>query len=73
MCEDIDYPVYGTQGGGLAQFKDGKAVFIEAPKDFPELKVGDEVPERWDLQPANDAAHQAAYEDDLDARHPEEM
>lgn len=51
-----DFPVWGTQGGGLVREVDGKYLFVEAPKDFPELTVGSEMPEEWGLAAANDLA-----------------
>jgi len=55
-----DYPVYGTQGGGLAREVNGVFVFIEKP-DCPGFDVGDELPEEWDVIPANVMAR-----DDMD-------
>jgi hypothetical protein len=49
------FPVYGTQGGGLAREVNGKYIFVEKP-DCPGLDIGDEVPEQWDLIPANQSA-----------------
>ena len=55
--EDYKYPVWGTQGGGLARRVGGiYYVFVKAPDDCPELGVGDEVPDLWDLAPANNLA-----------------
>jgi len=50
-----NFPVYGTQGGGLARNVEGKFIFVEKP-DCPGLSVGDEVPEQWDIIPANQLA-----------------
>lgn len=52
-----DYPVYGTQGGGLVRFIEGKAYFVEKP-DCPGVDVGDQMHEEWDVQPANELARQ---------------
>jgi len=56
-----NYPVYGTQGGGLAREVNGVFIFIEQP-DCPGLQVGDEVPCEWDLQPANNLAQEKGNE-----------
>jgi len=49
------YPVWATQGGGLARQMGKTFIFIEKP-DCPGLDVGDDVPEEWDLQPVNEPA-----------------
>jgi hypothetical protein len=55
MTKEYDFPVYATQGGGVAR-KSGKLfIFVEAP-NCPGLDVGDAVPEEWDIVPINDAA-----------------
>jgi len=56
VVRTYDYPVWGTQGGGLAREVDGTYVFVEAPPSIPSLEIGDEVPEEWDLIPANERA-----------------
>ena len=56
MEQEYQYPVYGTQGGGLARWTGHKWIFVTKPSDGTGLDVGDEVPEMWDLQPANDLA-----------------
>ncbi len=50
--KDYNFPVYGTQGGGLAREVNGTFIFVEKP-DVSGLDVGDEVPEMWGLIPAN--------------------
>ncbi len=55
MGRIYNYPVWATQGGGLAREVGGKCIFIEEP-DCPGLDVGDEVPEEWGLAPANEMA-----------------
>ncbi len=43
------FPVYATQGGGLArEVAIDKYVFVEAPPDCFGLRVGEEVPTDWD-------------------------
>jgi hypothetical protein len=60
--KDYDYPVYATQGGGLATFRGRDTlIFVEAPPAGMGLDVGDEVPHEWDYQPANELAR---YESD---------
>lgn len=58
------FPVWGTQGGGLVREANGMYVFVEAPTDFPELGVGDELPEQWSLAPANELARAEMERDD---------
>ena len=55
------YPVWGTQGGGLVRFVRDKYIFITKP-DCPGLDVGDEMPEEWDVAPANELAFQELEE-----------
>ena len=52
------YAVFGTQGGGYVRWDDSLQdyVFVEPPEDTPELRVGDRLPEKWDLIPANSQA-----------------
>ncbi len=62
--EDRNYPVYGTQGGGLVrELRHANVffyIFIEAPQDASlGIKVGDDMPEGWDYQPVNEAARRA--------------
>ncbi len=54
---EYNFPVFATQGGGLArQVGDSDTfIFVEA-SDCPGLGVGDFVPKEWDLIPANRAA-----------------
>jgi len=59
-----NFPVYGTQGGGLAKEEYGVFVFIEAP-DCPGLAIGDKVPDEWDLAPANAKARAKSEQDCL--------
>lgn len=55
MSRVYDFPVYGTQGGGLAREVNGTFIFVTKP-DCPGLDVGDEVPREWGLVAANDLA-----------------
>lgn len=73
MEKTYNFPVFGTQGGGLVrEIKTGKGytyIFVEKP-DCPGLDVGDTMPEQWDLIPANQQARDAINdeqfgEDDL--------
>lgn len=57
MNRVYQFPVYGTQGGGLVRETGGKFIFIEKP-NCPGLDVGDEMPKEWDYQPANKFARQ---------------
>ena len=60
--EDYRYPVWGTQGGGLAREVNGVFIFIKDP-GCPGLGVGDEVPQEWGLQPANQLAREEDQEE----------
>ena len=55
VAKSYDFPVYGTQGGGLARRSGGLFFFIEAP-DCPGLDIGDAVPAEWDITAANSLA-----------------
>jgi hypothetical protein len=57
-AKEYPFPVFGTQGGGLARQigRTGQTfIFVEAP-DCPGLDVGDTVPQEWGLAPANQPA-----------------
>lgn len=56
------FPVWGTQGGGLAEKKGGQYYFIEAP-NCPGLEIGDQVPDEWDLAPARGVGADHATEE----------
>ena len=65
---EYPFPVYGTQGGGLARWTEGdnprhaSLVFVEAPPGFEgELEVGDLVPEEWGYVGANKLAYSRGY------------
>jgi hypothetical protein len=62
MSREYSYPVYATQGGGLARYVRDTLIFVESPPNFPNLGVGDNVPEEWDII----AANKAARDDDLE-------
>ena len=49
---EYDYPVWATQGGGLARSVGDTYIFIEKP-DCPGLDVGDNVPKEWGVMPVN--------------------
>jgi hypothetical protein len=53
-----DFPVYATQGGGLARRSGDTYIFEESPPPEMGLGVGDVVPREWDLIPANSAAEE---------------
>jgi hypothetical protein len=61
---EYDYPVYGTQGGGLVRSVGDQYIFVEKP-DCPGLDVGNTMPEEWGVIPANEAARREAELDDL--------
>lgn len=58
----FNYPVWGTQGGGLVRETDGMYIFVSKP-DCPGLDVGDEMPEDWSIVPAN---RRAMLEEEMD-------
>ena len=57
MSRTYNYPVWGTQGGGLVREVNGTYIFVEKP-NCSGLDVGDEMPEEWGLIPANGHARQ---------------
>ncbi len=59
----FNYPVYGTQGGGLVRDVNGTCIFVEKP-DCPGLDVGDEMPKEWGIVPANDLARDEMERDE---------
>lgn len=53
-----NFPVFGTQGGGLVrEVSPNKFIFVEKP-NCPGLDVGDFMPDEWDYQPANRVARE---------------
>lgn len=56
--EEYDFPVWGTQGGGLVRDTNKTYIFVEKP-DCPGLDVGDKMPEEWGIVPANSLAYRA--------------
>ena len=60
MSRDYRYAVWGTQGGGLVREVQGTFIFVEKPQ-CPGLDVGDEMPQEWDIIPANQQARDAAF------------
>lgn len=63
MSREYNYPVFGTQGGGLAREVNGQLIFVTKP-DCPGLDVGDDVPKEWDYQPANELARQQLLQEE---------
>ncbi len=65
MEKIYNYPVFGTQGGGLVREVSQnlyRYVFIEKP-DCPGLDVGDFMPEQWDIIPANQSARDQLFDE----------
>lgn len=58
MSNQFNFPVYGTQGGGLVREIKGEYVFIEAPPAHFGLGVGDIMPKDWGVCPANQNARE---------------
>ena len=50
-----NFPVFGTQGGGLVREVRGVYIFVTKP-ECPGLDVGDEMPTEWSIAAANDLA-----------------
>ena len=67
MAQEYDFPVYRTQGGGLVKEVDGKLVWVETPNSpaFAYMNVGDEMPEDWDITPANELARKELIDDNV--------
>lgn len=59
---DFNFPVYGTQGGGLVREVNGTYIFVTKP-DCPGLDVGDDTPTEWGIIPANGLAQQEEDDD----------
>lgn len=58
MEREYNFPVWGTQGGGLVrEVGVNKYIFVEKP-NIPGLDVGDYMPEEWGIIPANSHARQ---------------
>lgn len=69
MAQEYDFPVWGTQGGGLVKQEGDHYVFVEPPADFPAIKIGDRMHPEWGLAPANEHARaelEAEFPDDFD-------
>lgn len=66
MEKTYNFPVFGTQGGGLVrEIKTGNGytyIFVEKP-DCPGLDVGDTMPEEWGIAAANQEALDAIDKD----------
>jgi len=58
-----NYPIWGTQGGGLVREIGNRFFFIEKP-DCPGLNVGDKMPEQWGVIPANQHARYEMEDED---------
>jgi hypothetical protein len=68
MPEECDFPVYGTQGGGLVRRSGDHYVFVEVP-DWGNFKVGDKMPGDWGIAAANEKARneiEDEFPDDFD-------
>ena len=66
MEREYNFPVFGTQGGGLVReiktTEGYKYIFVEKP-DCPGLDVGDFMPEEWGIASANQQARDAINEE----------
>jgi len=57
MGREYKYPVWATQGGGLVREVNGTFIFVTKP-DHHDLGVGDEMPNEWGIEPANQLARE---------------
>lgn len=68
MERTYNFPVFGTQGGGLVReiktAEGYKYIFVEKP-DCPGLDIGDFMPAEWGIVAANQQAVEAVEEDYL--------
>jgi len=60
-ADRYNYPVWGTQGGGIVRESGSGYIFVTKP-NCPGLDVGDTMPDEWGLIPANDLATEEAHE-----------
>jgi len=60
---DYNFPVFGTQGGGLVREVNNTFIFVEPPPDFPNLTTGSEMPEEWGIVPANALAQNLEWDE----------
>jgi len=60
--EKYNFPVFGTQGGGLVRQVGDCYEFITKP-DCPGLEIGDIMPDEWGIVAANDLAIQEEVEE----------
>lgn len=76
MEREYNFPVFGTQGGGLVReikINGGyKYIFVEAPPQGMGLGIGDFMPEEWDIIPANRQAREALDEENIHIVSPED-
>ncbi len=57
LTSEYNFPVYGTQGGGLVEeVAPDLYVFVVAPEAGMGLGVGDYMPKEWGVAPANQLA-----------------
>lgn len=51
VIESDSKKVYHTQGGGLVEWDElnHRYVFVESPENFPNLHVGDFMPDEWGI------------------------
>jgi hypothetical protein len=66
--EKYSFPVYATQGGGLARYVGDTCIFVEAPPDCMGLSVGDPVPREWSTCAANEAARNEMLDEEFGGR-----
>jgi hypothetical protein len=55
MAQEYNFPVYGTQGGGLVRRSGDHYVFVEVP-NWGNFNIGDTMPDEWGIASANQLA-----------------
>ncbi|MDB5162985.1 MAG: hypothetical protein JWN28_592 [Candidatus Saccharibacteria bacterium] len=67
---ETEVPLYATQGGGIAAYKNGKFVWHSEIPGFmiaEGAKVGDVIPDEWGVVGINPAAHREMEQDQTDS------
>lgn len=67
---NINKPIFFTQGGGLVEEVVVGEVyrFVEAPPSCPMFQIGDTMPAEWGIMPANVAARRLMEDDYANGR-----
>lgn len=62
MAHDYSFPVFKTNNNGLARIAGDKIIFIKPPAGG-DYKIGDIVPENWNMKPINDEARKSVLKE----------